>query len=543
MRTRFTTVFAIGPLLAGCLFMGACSHTVRNYDQSMVPAPSEAVKEVSKADVSRSLARVADSLRESGDYKTAVSVYARAMVADPKDASIPLGLAQSFWALGDWEDAGRAFEQAQTLDPKNPEARIGVANSLLATGRLDEAIKQFQALIADMPHEPRVYSGLGVAYDLQGNHSQAQLYYGMGLEVAPGNTATKNNLAVSFALEHDFATAIELLKGMPDTPKTRQNLALVYGLANKPAEAEKMARMDLDEQAVRNNLEYYAWLRGLKGRDQAEAVLLGHSTDAAKAIAQNDAPTVADAAPTPPAVPPIPADVAPLSAPEAAMPKSVLLKVPAPVESTDRKDVHAQATPKAVEKPETDSELTPEPANSPDPADASGSDSADSTNVATTGEQPADEAPAPVAQAPAPEMVAVTAPPRPQIIDIAQADPASVQQPAAEQTEKAAPGIEKTGAQKLYQVQFASFRTLQETEGAKKKLVRLHGDLLRGVDLVIEQADLGPSKGSYHRLRTAPVADKDGPQDLCRALKATGTACFVTNANGIAPTSTDHPQG
>jgi Flp pilus assembly protein TadD len=478
---RFMKLGAIGPLLAGVLMLGACAHTVKTTIQGVGPATSQEtqpVKEVSKEQVSLSLARVADSLRENGEYKTAIGVYERAREADPKNVELSLGLAKSLWAVGDWEDAGRAYEDAHALDPNNPEARIGIANALLATGRLDEAIAQFNKLIAAMPDAPKVYSGLGIAFDLEGKHKDAQLRYGMGLEVAPKNAALTNNLAVSFALAKDFSTAEELLKTMPDNPKTRQNLALVYGLANQPQEAEKMARMDLNEQDVANNLAYYTYLRSLDPRSQAEAVLLGHSTsDQPQAQVAETAP--ANPSETAPAVPAIPAEIVPL-----AEPKSVVRKVPQT----------AATTPAAADDATRDAEIKPEAGPSSAP------EAAPEQRVA---EVPTPDQPKPAVVAPQPAPKAATKP-----------------------------------TSKLYQAQLASFRSYSETEGAKEKLEHGHPDLLAGFNLVIEQADLGPDKGSYHRLRTAPVADKDSTQALCRALKATGAPCFV-----VATPPNDHSQG
>jgi Flp pilus assembly protein TadD len=455
---------AMGPLLAGVLMLGACAHTVKTSVQGVGPenaSDAQPVTEVTKDQVAQSLVRVADSLRENGDYKTAIGVYERARQTDPKNFELSLGLAKSLWAVGDWEDAGRAFEDAHAIDPHNKEARIGIANALIATGRLDEAIDQFKSLMVDIPEEPKVYSGLGIAYDLKGDHKDAQLRYGMGLEVAPKNTALTNNLAVSFALEKDFSTAEELLKTMPDNPKTRQNLALVFGLADKPQEAAKMARMDLNEEDVANNLDYYRYLRGLNPKAQAEAILLGHTTSV-----QPQAQAANSAAEPPPAVPTVPADVAPLESS-----KPVVRKVPQT----------ADASPAEPNDVATDAQIAPEAGPSTAP-------------VTTPQSQVAE------AETPAPK-----------------------------------PEIKPAG--KLYQAQLAAFRDLADTEGAKDKLEHSHGDLLAGFNLVIEQADLGPDKGSYHRLRTAPVADKGSTEALCRALKAAGAPCFVVS------TPNDHPQG
>ncbi|MCH8038427.1 MAG: hypothetical protein IIC53_15070, partial [Proteobacteria bacterium] len=78
-------------------------------------------------------------------------------------------------------------------------------------------------------------------------------------------------------LTGDFDEATRILREIAADPlatvRNRQNLALVYGLAGQPAKAAKIARMDLDEAAVRNNLAYYETLRALSGHAKATAVL------------------------------------------------------------------------------------------------------------------------------------------------------------------------------------------------------------------------------------------------------------------------------
>lgn len=522
MRTSFHSVGVIGPLLAGCLLLGACTHTVKTFDEGSGANVAAPVRNASKEEVAKSLVRVADSLRERGEYDTAIGVYQRAQASDPRDPAIPLGLAKSLWAVGDWEDAGRAYQEALNFDPDSHEAQIGVANALLATGRLDEAAKQFKSLIAKAPEDPKTYNGLGIAYDLQGKHDEAQLNYGMGLEVAPKNIGLKNNLAVSFALAHDYATAIELLRGMPDNPKTRQNMALVYGLENKPKLAAKMASEDLDEQAVQNNLAYYAWLRGLSGEAQAEAVLLGHqaNNDGQPQPRKTAATSTNASEPSVPAVPAIPAETKPLA--EAAGPvgsKSVKDIVPV---NTGGKMIHVGSSSK--EKPVKIPENPPAPAfgtHHATPAAATHSDADDALQSAEI-------------TAPSRAPVRTDGAPEPQSEEII------IPQSPASSAKTADKATAKANAQKLYQAQLASFHTYAETEGVKNKLERKHGDLLNGFDLVIEQADLGPSKGSYHRLRTAPVADKSSTQALCKALKATGTACYVVQVTGQSASAVDH---
>jgi Flp pilus assembly protein TadD len=86
----------------------------------------------------------------------------------------------------------------------------------------------------------------------------------------------RNNLALSIALGGEHEKAAAMLRELAGDPmvgsRARRNLALVYALAGADEQAATVARADLKEWQVQNNLVYYGMLRGLSGRDLAAAV-------------------------------------------------------------------------------------------------------------------------------------------------------------------------------------------------------------------------------------------------------------------------------
>ncbi|MGH6898578.1 MAG: SPOR domain-containing protein [Geminicoccaceae bacterium] len=71
---------------------------------------------------------------------------------------------------------------------------------------------------------------------------------------------------------------MELLRSLVDEPgakaRNRQNLALAYALAGDLLAAERISRLDLDEEAVQNNLAYFAALAAVED-DRTRAAGLG----------------------------------------------------------------------------------------------------------------------------------------------------------------------------------------------------------------------------------------------------------------------------
>jgi Flp pilus assembly protein TadD len=220
--------------------------------------------------------RIADATRAGGDSTSAIGLYRRAHELAPKDPAPLARLGASFAEIQSYTEAVEAYRQAQALAPQDPEVQRGLAAVLLALGKPQLALSQLIEALARQKNNPRLYSLVGVAYDQLGRHDLAQETYTAGLREAP-NRPLRNNLGLSQALSGDFAAATatlsEAVTGPTSSPRARQNLALVYRLAGDTEKAAVVARSDLDEASVKNNLAYYALLCGMDDRARAAAII------------------------------------------------------------------------------------------------------------------------------------------------------------------------------------------------------------------------------------------------------------------------------
>ncbi len=220
---------------------------------------------------------MADKLADAGDYRSAVTIYRMAHRQNPDDPAGLLGLGESLRRLGANVEAEQAFRLADARAPKNPDILRGHGNNLVALGRPKEALKQYRAALSLTPDDPRLFNGMGVALDLIGAHLKAQARYREGLKIAPDNASLRNNLGLSLVLSGDYADAIASLEKFAEGPEGRafhrQILALAYGFAGRMDRAAAIARVDIDEAAVQNNLNYIASLRNLDDKARIAAVL------------------------------------------------------------------------------------------------------------------------------------------------------------------------------------------------------------------------------------------------------------------------------
>lgn len=213
---------------------------------------------------STALMRVAETTRAKGEYATAAGLYSRAHELAPGEVEPLLALAATLRQMGAPAAAADAYRAALAIELRNFDALRGLGAVLIEMNQPEHAIAQLE-LALDLNKDYRVYSALGVAHDMLGDHGAAQVYYREGLELAPDNLQIANNYGLSLVLSGEHGAGIAVLERAAReptaTPRIRQNLALAYGLAGDHAAAERIAGLDLDAASVAHNLSYYDLLR------------------------------------------------------------------------------------------------------------------------------------------------------------------------------------------------------------------------------------------------------------------------------------------
>lgn len=223
-----------------------------------------------------SLKRLGQTTMATGDYASAAGFFRRAHAEDEHDFDAALGLGTALLRLGANDEAAEMLRKALALRPDDPDARRELGNALVALGRPSLAVGEFEAAF-DKSQDVRCLNGMGVALDLMGNQAGAQAQYRAGLQLEPANTSLRNNLALSLAVSGQYPESLRLLEPIARAPgstvRQRQNLALIYGLSGDRDRAAAVARIDLDESSVRQNLVFYETLRAMNDpRKVAEAV-------------------------------------------------------------------------------------------------------------------------------------------------------------------------------------------------------------------------------------------------------------------------------
>jgi len=265
-------------VVRSCCATLALALTVIGCTNLKIPTASE-IKSDDIASKSKQFLRIGEATAQGGDLQSALNMFQRAVATRPDWAPAHIKVGETAMALGLAKTARGAFEEAADLTPNDAEVLLNLGKALIALDEPAEAESAFTSAQKLVPDDSRVYNGLGVARDMQSDHDGAQAQYREGLKRDPENLLIHNNYGLSLALMGAFDDAIRML-GQAATdpaagPRSRQNLALAFGLKGDEDRARQMGLIDLEPDQVESNLKRYRALRALSDEARAKAVHLG----------------------------------------------------------------------------------------------------------------------------------------------------------------------------------------------------------------------------------------------------------------------------
>jgi hypothetical protein len=128
-----------------------------------------------------------------------------------------------------------------SYDPNDPAAAVRSARESLQMGRTDDAIRLLQQAIARDSRSAEAYELLGVAYAQKGMSNEGVQALSTAVNLNPGNSAARINLAVALQRAQRVQEAIfqltEVLRVEPHNEKARQALNALQGGVPQPAVA------------------------------------------------------------------------------------------------------------------------------------------------------------------------------------------------------------------------------------------------------------------------------------------------------------------
>lgn len=202
----------------------------------------------------QSLIYGADGAMTQGNSTAAEKDYMSAVAASTGHIEAHIALAKLYEKQNAPEKEAAILDRALTLQPDHPLANYLRGKLYLDSYQYREALVCFDRGLKTRPDDLDLNTGKGIADDMLGNHTAAQMVYLRAMQVNPkaNFTTLKTDLAMSYMLGGEPKRAATLLEPEVRKPAassvTRQDLALAYGMLGRNTEAKKLLNGEIDEE-------------------------------------------------------------------------------------------------------------------------------------------------------------------------------------------------------------------------------------------------------------------------------------------------------
>lgn len=204
---------------------------------------------------------VAQAALRGGSPQTALQLAGNVLEHDHENEAALVVQGDALTELGQLNQARQSYELALKRNPLSVGAEVGLGRLLLSRSPA-EAEARFLHVLDQEPRNTIALNDLGVARDLQGNHTGAQEAYRRALGINPDDTGAEVNLALSMAMSGNADDAVRVLQPIAATPgasrKLRHDLAVALTMAGDRDAAARILGADMTPEEVRLALDAYA---------------------------------------------------------------------------------------------------------------------------------------------------------------------------------------------------------------------------------------------------------------------------------------------
>ena len=197
------------------------------------------------------------------------------LASSPRSFDALIGAGRASLALGDGQAAAGFFGRAEEIWPASPLPQAGMGAALALEGDGNGALQYFARATQRGATPSTVGADRGLAYDLIGQHAQAQADYRAALATTDGDEA-RRRLALSLAITGDKAEALSTLSPLMargDAAGARAR-ALVLALSGDVNGAKSAIEAAMPGSSS-NMAYFFRKLPGLRSDQKAAAVNLG----------------------------------------------------------------------------------------------------------------------------------------------------------------------------------------------------------------------------------------------------------------------------
>ena len=159
--------------VAACALLGVVACAPNSARRPMEPRLAVATDGEREQGRYGTLLRLAASARAAGDPAAAVSLYQQAIAEDRGRIDAYVLLGETLVEMEALRRRRQRLSGGTSRDGDNVAAHRGYARAMLGLNRPEAAIVHYQAVLGEAPNDLQAHNGLGVAYDLAGQHEAA----------------------------------------------------------------------------------------------------------------------------------------------------------------------------------------------------------------------------------------------------------------------------------------------------------------------------------------------------------------------------------
>lgn len=201
---------------------------------------------------------IAEAALQGGAGAIALHVSENTLQSSPNNVHALEIKGDALSMMGDYDGAAAIFQALLAKDPASIRANIGLGRIKLSKEpAAAEAL--FLAVLKRDPNDQIALNNVGIARDLQGRHTEAQVAYRQALAVNPDLDSATVNMALSLAMSNQGPAAIQMMRAEAAKPgatdKVKHDYAVVLAMSGHRPEAEAVLRELLPPGQIQQALD------------------------------------------------------------------------------------------------------------------------------------------------------------------------------------------------------------------------------------------------------------------------------------------------
>ncbi|MFC4348206.1 tetratricopeptide repeat protein [Kordiimonas lipolytica] len=226
------------------------------------------------------LVTVAEGFERAGNLEGAYNLFTQAAAADPNLMSANLGISRVLAKTGRLNQAQAILDDLARRYPSTTELKLTQVDVAIMRADYSLADKTLSEVVTTETNDLTQLILAGQLAQVTGNARRARLLLDRALALAPSHPAAIRNMALSFALEGEFETAVALLQKTMDTPggvsSGKRSLAFVYALSGQKKAATVIAGGATDQSGFETMRIAFDLLPRLTKQEQAALLMFDH---------------------------------------------------------------------------------------------------------------------------------------------------------------------------------------------------------------------------------------------------------------------------